>query len=600
MKRASDDTRVILRQYGGTIRHWPSDADVAMLQMCQLWNRCVEIERAHVGAVRAATAENPEVAALDAEIKALEAERDELIAKRRNARKVSRSRSSDSAVIATRLTAIRDLLKPLYERRKPTAQAAREAIKEQLKTLSETRNAAVKEARIAARDAGLYWGNYNEVMQRFDASASRCRKTGDELRFQRPNGEGTLAVQVMPPVMVEEFVLPAPAAESGDVSHSGLPAPPAERGDDMSPPTAAWLAPLGNGRALVGLNVLGPQSEGGQVQAVLDIDYHRPLPANAEVVYVRLTRRRTGQHYGANGLIDRWTHTVTITCRTREMLPQSKPGMVVGIDVGWRRMTDGLRVAVAAWQDGAIEELRMPEKLLERHAAIRATKSRADQATDLMWAVLLQDPPGEDAPEALADAWSGEMAFQARSRKRTHKGLKRLLAAWPKEYRPETWMRLDKWAWLHHRRLSDLWRFRNRTHQWARELRRVWALGIIRRARHVVIEDLDLKGMKTKVKKDGTESELANEHRRLSAIAGCGELLAWLKWKALEHGAKITEHAGKSTWHCHHCGVEHKPLKPEELWHKCRACGTGFDQDVNASLNLLAIGTTAGVPRAAE
>ena len=173
----------------------------------------------------------------------------------------------------------------------------------------------------------------------------------------------------------------------------------------------------------------------------------------------------------------------------------------------------------------------------------------------------------------------------------------------PAEYPPALVLkRLVDWAWKHHRRLSDLWQFRQRTHRWARELRRVWALSVVKRASRICIEDIDIRQMMKRAKADGTESDLANEHRRLAMIAGCGELLAWLKWKAAEHGAKVHEHAGKSTWHCHSCGVEHKPLKPEDLWHECRnpACEAAWDQDFNAAMNLLGVLISADTSRAAE
>lgn len=574
----NSERRVVVRQYGGTIRLWPAEANTTLDQMTDLRNALITIEQSYRTAVANRTAEDPRIAAIDATLTELDTRIESLLTEQKRLRRGARTRKlPEFPDVSQQLHTASSLRRSLRAQRKEVAKVVREKASEYLATMAQERSSAIVAARRQSAKAGLYWGNYNEIIARFESASLRARKTGGKLRPAHHGGDGTLTVQVMPPVPTAKF----PRGAEGWTLDVFPPTPPPQTA--VRPP-AAWLRPYtdcrGKPRALAGLTVVGARPAGGSpVQVVLDIAYHRPLPTDADVAYVRLTRRRAG---------GRWVHTISFTCRS-DLVVEPASGATVGIDVGFRRLPEGLRVAVAAFSGGSIETLVLPEALLARHAAIADRQGRLDDAVNAMWRALLAESDAlASAPDPLVATWAAELQRQSTGARLTHMGLFRLRAAWPQDWRADLRSKLDDWAFRRARARSGLEAFRNRTARWGRELRRVWVANLVKRAGHVVIPDIDIRRMTRRIHPDGTENSLALEHRRLAGIAAPGHLLAWIATQAVALGVTVTRCSDRATWVCHICGLEHAPTDAGQLIHRCRGCGTSWDQDYNAARNRVA------------
>ena len=580
----AEDRRIISYQYGGTARLWPGEAEVVLDQMADFWDKLLEIEQRHRSAVDAVASDDEQVAMLDVALGEVSQEVGKLLSWRTRLRKLRRSRpEAETEEVEELLREAITKRTDLRLRRKDAAKQAREAARGHLLVLRKQRIAEIAAERKAAAATGLYWGNYNEVLRRFETAAFRARKAGGNLGPARRDSHGTFAVQVVPPVPVSRFLRGGSGWDVGVF-------PPSQLEGPVSRDPAAWLRPYddrkGKPRGLFGMTIVGARGTGGPpVQAVIDIAYHRPLPHEAEVAYVRLTRKRAG---------GRWAHFVTVLCRL-PLSVCSVTGQAVGIAVGHRRVDGGLRVAVAAWEDGRTDALVYPDELLARHDRIAESQGLLDKAADGMWRRLLGEGTAfADAPEPLSVVWEAEQERRPGGGRRTHKGLLRLLKVWPCGWRDDLRDELSSWADRRKRALDRLSRFRLRTSRWGRELRRIWVASLLQQARRVVLDELPTQP-KTRNSPDETGT-LTEDQRRMAAIASPRALSDWIVSQSESRGVTVVRCAYSPNWRCRSCGFVWKTALPSDVVDRCIRCGTPWDRDVNAARNLLEVGLNAPVP----
>ena len=106
----------------------------------------------------------------------------------------------------------------------------------------------------------------------------------------------------------------------------------------------------------------------------------------------------------------------------------------------------------------------------------------------------------------------------------------------------------------------------------------------------MVIQDYSLSLIR-KIDQPGDKTTVLSDLvRRYTNWASVGLLRSALITAAKREGRRIVRHRGPSTFQCHACKAEHKPVKPSNLMHTCTHCGARWDRDVNAARNLYAIG----------
>jgi IS605 OrfB family transposase len=264
--------------------------------------------------------------------------------------------------------------------------------------------------------------------------------------------------------------------------------------------------------------------------------------------------------------------------------PAHSSALAVGIDVGWRRRDDGVRVAYWYGSDGSEGEVVVPVEVERRKAKSDDLRSIRDQNRNALidaictWAA---GRPGTWLDQALAHArqWTriGRLV-----------GLERKWRAQRIAGDDEIYSSLK--AFLK-RDLRHLWPWQVANQQKMRrqilEQLRAWAHDICRRYATIVIEDLDLASLKE------VDDPARINARSIQRLAPAEVALA-LKHACARTGAKIIRiDPAYTTRTCAACGVVREVADQKALVLTCHACGTAEDQDRTAARNLLASASVA-------
>lgn len=360
MKRQSNDQQSLVYAYGvGRIESGLEHALAEQARNWALWDTLVDIDGAHdISILAAASVDDDRLVFLRDEIYFAGRALSEAIEARAAERKrVKKNEVAQSLEDALTVSSVR--LKPARKEFYARLSAWKKANPEAMREFTLRRFASIKDARNAS---GLYWPNYNRVIQSFDAARQLCRKTGRRLRYSdEERTDGCLTVQIQR-------------------TTSGLGAAPLELQDgSYAPlqinmiPAAAYdpATPRGERSRLCQSTVqMRIDSEGHMLTA--RVWMHRPMPADCRIKSAQLTWRDGG----ARGR--KWQLAFTIS-RSTPVVGHIAPDAAVGIDVGWRVMEDGsLRVAVCANSEGKIEELRLPAMWMDHQDWIERLRSDID------------------------------------------------------------------------------------------------------------------------------------------------------------------------------------------------------------------------------
>jgi hypothetical protein len=272
-------------------------------------------------------------------------------------------------------------------------------------------------------------------------------------------------------------------------------------------------------------------------------------------------------------------------CSTRphvELAPHT-----VAIDLGWRKMESGVRVAV--WRDtaGSTGELRVPQRLVDRWTKVSDLASiQAKNFTGALEFLRAHRAAG-GWPEWLMHATETAHAWRSAQR------LASLVWRW-REVRfdgdgdvyahLEAWRKQDKhlYQWETHQRANVL--------RARRELYRLCAQSLAR-YRTVVIEGdgaaMDLRPMIEHETRGDDPALEASQGRRF--VVAPGEFRIELRHACAKTGAELlVAKAANTTRRCAACGAVRE--RGAKLVQVCQ-CGVTWDQDENASDNLLRAAT---------
>ncbi len=555
---------VVVRKYGLLPpANWGPDCDDELARQSALWNRLVEIERDHRNAYFALIGENSDVAAMEAELAAKIERRDTLRADQKGRRQKARSRKIDDGDLRTEIQALTGEIKALSADLKAKRKEVRETLKEPLRVLSDARFAAVKAAR---QQSGCWWGNYNAVVGSYEVARKRALATGGELRFHRHDGSGRITNQIQGGMTVADLFAGA---------HSQV----------QVEPLAAdvWAIPGRGDRDRACHTILTATifTRDGQRRAVSwPMVMHRPIPDDVRIKEVVITRERVGADF-------RWA--VVFTC-TREAAPvQAAAGHLAAVDIGWRVVNSGLRVATLVREDGQTDFVVLPAEVIGKFDHVTDIQSRRSGSLNEFLAKL-REVPWNSAPAILRDIAKPV----CQSPKIGYGRVAALVLRWRQDFadwRPgdletaEAWRKQDKRLWLEQVNLADKVRARRK------EFYRLEARRILDGVSALILEDFN---MAEAARVKGQDPALPDAARRNRVIAAPYEFRLCLEQAADKAGVPRRKHVGKSTWICHVCGAEVRSAHPENLGQTCEN-GHTWDQDVNAGWNML-----AGAARAAE
>lgn len=437
-------------------------------------------------------------------------------------------------------------------------------------------NAAASEAVKAAYTwASEELGLYHSTITAVGLSMQQAFKTPD-LRFRKWDGSGRLCHQVKGvPLTWERAAL----------------------GNDTR--LRCVQADRRGGKPLVTVSV----SQGGVGDAKrwfhADIVMHRPLPDGVKITNVYLTRRPAGVVSRRDVPTVQRVHQYQVcfvVARPDGFDKEHGHGGPVAVDVGWRKVDGGLRVAYFVGPepltvpphmaqylrlrgDGSEGELILPDEMLGAARKAEDLQSIRDQRFDATMAALgryvacLESVPDwlQETARVLHLIQSKERLVNVVNAWQRHPGDERV---WPvlAEYRRKE-MHLRRWE-------SDQRAKLQARRRWAYQ--NFWAVlrGVYSRA---VVEDLDLAQMRRdRPADDNTPDRGEKEWRNLAAV---GSLLE------LADGSLPTTRvkAADTTRTCHACGNLCDWDQVAELEHACEHCGVAFDQDENACRNFLKV-----------
>jgi rubrerythrin len=564
-----DAGEILLRQYVlAPPLDWDDDCERELRLQNDLWNKLVEIERAHRQAVTTLTVNDPVVQSAEEAVKGALDELDAL-KKERAGRPVANRKTGDTVDLDAAIRAARDHVKRCSDAAKEARRAARDRFKPKIEALNAARFAAVKAARKAS---GLWWGNYNAVCASYEHARNAAPKSGGELRFRRYDGEGRITNQIQGGVTVAEIYAGAHSQVSlrqsveGERQLPDIMPTPGSRRDRVSRMvlTAAIFT-----RDRVRKNVRWP------------IFLNRPIPDGAVIKEVVIHRRKVSHHV-------RWT--ATFTCR-QPSSSRSIGKRVVAIDLGWRRLNDGMRVATVM-DDTEDEFVILPDHLVTVHDWLDGQKKHRGAVHDKI-VERLRDLSWPAAPLALQVTAQWWRAIPMNRLVPRHTA--RLVLAWRdhSDWGREDFIAADEWR-RHDKRIWERVTHRsNRAQRERLDRYRKAAKHIVAGAGIVILEDFRLDRM-ARTTDEGLPNTVKKMVQRNRAIAGTSVLRQWIKIEAEKLGAQIHLHRGVSTWLCSDCGHRLQPKDPSRLHQQCPHCSHAFDQDLEACRNMLAAWKASG------
>lgn len=542
-------------------------------------------------------------ALVDAQMRAARRYYNNLIALERSRRVVYRemrrehcpdfeSHEAEVSALSERLSALRDEIK--RARKEARGRAATKALDDEARTLREQlaeARRAFKEARAAAKaDPALaadvaaldergqvwhrglratttaYWGTYLLEEQ----SYAQARKAAVDPSFRRVRGHervsrtgrgepaGRIGVQLQGGLCVEDL-------ESGiDARLRLVPNP-----DARSPRHRLLYIRVG--------------SEGRRpVWAVVPLVYHRPLPREAEIKWCTVQRRVVGVR-------EVWECAITYVLAST---PMPQRAGTVALDLGWRKRPDAsLRAAYWVDDQGAHGEILMPVRVREKLRKARDLREIQDRRFNraVRWLrswCAARERAGRLLPDWLEDARAWLHLT------RSHARLRQLVMRWrDARFADDARIFAPLERWLHRSRHLYQWEVdvRRRALAARREVYRLVAADLAKRYGVVVLEKFELTRVKRLPAPEQHDEQAPRAQRAQLQQAAPGLLRDAIRNATMREGGVVAEiDAAGTTAHCHACGGVCEWDQSAALHHRCEHCGALWDQDENASRNLLA------------
>jgi len=561
----------VVRQYGLLDPlDWDQDCQEHLWRENKFWNTLVELEKKHRDAYFRLTGSDPELKEIEDALSALMEEKEARIAEKKALRQAARKKAGvDTSAQDLRIEEIRPEIRRLSGLAKETRKKTRERMKPEIDALERTRREDVKIARNAS---GLWWGNYNAVCASYETARVRAMRTGGDLRFHSFDGTGRFTCQIQGGMTVSEFF-------SGD-RNSVVSADPVSPDAFYHPSRGARRRAA---RTTLRITVYTTKDENGKyVRRILSFPMilHREIPSDVLIKQVVVTRKRVGATF-------RWTVTLT---GTRSGSPRIVPGIpgLCGIDLGWRLVPEGLRVATIA-DDKGVRHIVLPEKMLRRMDHVEDLKSRIDLERDRIvtwlrahwWGIV------ETFPEPIRERFVGHI----RSLKVSPRKLAGSILAWRDDhgdFRPDLLAALEAWRKTNKRLTQEMDNLREKLSAQRTDLYRNEALRIVREHSCVALEDFDLREVVKLETPEGEKTDQPAAARANRVRAAVSDLRNWIGIQAAKTGTEIVKiPAADTTRACRQCLHVNVRSRPEELVWTCDACGAVWDQDENAARNLL-------------
>lgn len=323
----------------------------------------------------------------------------------------------------------------------------------------------------------------------------------------------------------------------------------------------------------------------------------KPIFAAWPMIYDRPIRgvvKEASIHVRMLGGHEHWSASIACDVDDSARDPQLGHG-AVAVDLGWRRVPGGLRVACAVGEDGAEHELILPDEILESLDYASAVRSIRDRNRDRAVAAVLS--LRDIAPDWYREATRYAYVWRDSTR------LARLAREWASrrfDGDGDVYDRLEWWGGdtrdAHWKPGLEGWR-RQDKHLWQIEahvrdkaigrrndLYRRWIVSLARRYDTIVFEDCDLAEIAKRY--PGDNADRAQSQRQVAAV---GELtvIAASTFRRMGGCGKARTESYYSTHECPDCGTRTSFDASRSIHWTCSGCGVVHDQDRSAARVIL-------------
>lgn len=437
-------------------------------------------------------------------------------------------------------------LKPLRSQRKELRTALFEslAFKEGQKTLDVTSNDAKKKARA---DSKLFWPNYSHVEQ-----SSTNIRSGSPPRFMRYTGGSKVAMAFQGGVSWDELT-------SGDDRRMHIMI------DRIKQPNTF-------GNANIKFRI-GSNENHTPIWANLRVNIHRLPPSDCNIKWAFLVRQKIATH-------EKWNLQLICSRESWVKHDQASTGSV-GIDVGWRLLPEGLRIAYWVGSDGKSGQVIIPNERLDRERKVDDLQSIRDKMFNVIKLQLSSWFVDSNSPDWLKARLKTLGQWKSPSR------LASVVIYWRTnrfagEYKIfdalEAWRKQDKhlYDWQEYQRKNDI--------NWRLDLYRNVAAMLSRQYEIAYIEDTNWSKLAEipEVEQDRNEQVIAAAwYRKTAAVSIFIDTINQRMAKVKKRDAKNT------TQSCSNCHQLMKVDAGKSITLECPHCHNVIDQDENAAKNLL-------------
>lgn len=411
---------------------------------------------------------------------------------------------------------------------------------------------------LAEKDArskcGIFWGSYLVVEE-----ARKNDRKGAPPRFKSFESAGRIAVQVQGGCDVSDLF-------NGKSPHIQIDPPPPNSG--KNPYRAARIR-------------IGSDSSKKPVWLDFVVKIHRDPPSDSRVKWVWLHAKRVGTHI-------EWSLQIILAKDVwDDPLRCLEDEKVIAVDVGWRKLDSGIRVAYWADNSGKEGQVVIPQDQVDRMFKVRDLRSIQDKKFDAIRVFFKDEMKKHQIPQwmidrtAFIDKWKStrRMASVVVSwRDNRFQGdavFFGIMEAWRKQNRHlYDWERAQAEGFL----------------RWRDNLYQDFACHISRNYGKVIIEDIDWR-IFAKLPENLSEKQI-NEyirwHNKLAAVS-------YLNTEIKARVSKLDRDPSEwTTQACNVCSTIDNFDAEKELNHTCSKCGTKWDQDSNAAKNLLKWNASGG------
>ena len=523
--------------------NWGEDCEEELRKQTALWNRLVDIERAHRERMRGVARTQDAIRSIDANHAKLLAKRHVPVGERKVYREAAGSEASAAdpdAETANAQACRRERAGQL----KLNPDAANAAVRRRLHELEQQRIAAVK---LARQSSGLFWSNCNAVIGVYETTRRRAFDTRTGLQHHH-DASSHLTNQIQGGMTVDELI----SGQNSQVRIGPKPDHLQDRGGRM------WR----KGRRVLSLvaTVYARASERRTVTWPIIMD--RPLPSDACIQTVSVHRRR---------LADRWIWSASFAMHMP--MKHQTTGPRVAVNLTWHQTPAGLRAATILVEGSdRPAHVFVPLHLIEAIERCRQYRRRSRKEMSPLRRELCSIEARRDVPDALHHEISGILRRQN-------------LSPWHLMLLGDAWTNIaPEW---HSKFLSQLI-------EWVNDNRRAWRIDAHRRywireaqRKHYEAEVVRLIGNASEIVLNAAHDppravrdgkKMLPPVRYQGVVAAPNMFRTVLANRARRTGARLVSYNGKHD-ECVLCAEKLVVTDQNSLCWVCHRCRATFDRD---------------------